>query len=353
MIPWTWDRILKAARKFEASDVHLIRGLNPAVRVGGQISFMEGEPLAAEQLEPLIYGLLNDLQKETFLRDWQLCFSRHWPEVGRFRASVYLNAGCPEAAIRLCETAVRTRDQLHLPEKIDEIARTSTGLVLITGPTGAGKTTTLNYMVDLINQERRAKIITIEDPIEYVHRHRRSIIVQQEVGTDVQSFRKALIHALRQNPDVLVVGEMRDLETMETALTAAETGHLVIATLHTPDVVQTVQRIYSVFPAEQQNHIVQQLANSLQAVLCQRLLPRAGGGGRTLATEFCVVTPAIRNRIRDMEAHHIYSELQVGAKRGMHTMDKCLLELYQRGEISYDVAVSNAREPDAIRQRSA
>jgi twitching motility protein PilT len=353
MIPWSWDRIFRAARKFEASDIHMIRGLCPAVRVGGSINFLEGEPLQPETLENLVLGMLNDVQKETLAKEWQLCFSRHWPEVGRFRASVYMNAGIPEAAIRLCETSVRTREELRLPEKIDEIARAATGLVLITGPTGAGKTTTLNYMVDLINQERRAKIITIEDPIEYVHKHRRSIIVQQEVGSDVLSFRKALIHALRQNPDVLVVGEMRDLETMETALTAAETGHLVIATLHTPDVVQTVQRIFSVFPGEQQNHVVQQLANSLQAVLCQRLLPRAGGGGRVLATEFCVITSGIRNRIRDMEAHHIYSEMQVGAKRGMHTMDKNLLELYQRGDITYDVAVSNAREPDTIRQRSA
>ena len=225
------------------------------------------------------------------------------------------------------------------------------GLVLVTGPTGVGKTTTLNFMVDSINRQRRAKIVTIEDPIEYVHENFRSIVIQQEVMTDVRSFRSALVHVLRQDPDVIVIGEMRDLETIETALIAAETGHLVFATLHTPDSVQTVQRIYSVFPAEQQNAITVQLANSLQAVVAQKLLPRADGKGRVLACEVCIATLAVRNRIRDRDVHLLYNEMQTGRKYQMQTMDSALMDLYQRGEISYDTAVSNAREPDFIRHK--
>ena len=205
--------------------------------------------------------------------DWQLCFSRHWEGVGRCRASVYLHAGVPEMSIRICESAVRERLELGLPPVVDELARLPNGLILVTGATGNGKTTTLNYLVDLINRSRRVKIVTIEDPVEYVHQNQRSIVVQQEVYTDVHSFSQALTHVLRQDPDVVVIGEMRDLETVATALTAAETGHLVLATLHTPDAVQTIQRIYSVFPHQQQNTVTYQLANTLQAVLAQRLIP--------------------------------------------------------------------------------
>jgi twitching motility protein PilT len=215
-----------------------------------------------------------------------------------------------------------------------------------------GKTTTLNYMVDFINQHRRTKIVTIEDPIEFVHENQRSIVVQQEVMTDVHSFRTALVHVLRQDPDVIVIGEMRNLETIETALMAAETGHLVLATLHTPDSVQTVQRIFSVFPADQQNSIVMQVANSLQAIISQKLLPRAEGNGQIMATEVCIATNAVRNHIRSREVHQIYNEMQTGRKHQMQTMDNALLDLYQKGEISYDTALSNAREPDHIRHKA-
>ena len=226
------------------------------------------------------------------------------------------------------------------------------GLILVTGATGNGKTTTLNYIVDLINHQRRAKIVTIEDPVEFVHHNHNSIIVQQEVFTDTPSFRLALSHVLRQDPDVVVIGEMRDLETVTTALTAAETGHLVLATLHTPDAVQTIQRIFSVFPHEQQNNIMFQLANVVQAILAQRLLPRSDGSGQILACEVCIATPAIRKRIREGEPHLIFSEMQMGRKHQMQTLDGALLDFYQRGEITYDTAVSNAREPDTIRQRA-
>jgi twitching motility protein PilT len=216
-----------------------------------------------------------------------------------------------------------------------------------------GKTTTLNFMVDVINREQRAKIVTIEDPVEFVHENKRSIVIQQEVYTDTPSFGKALTHVLRQDPDVIVIGEMREPETMGVALTAAETGHLVLATLHTPDAVQTVQRIYGVFPSEQQNSVRYQLANALQAVVAQSLLPRSDGNGQVMAIEILIATPAVRKHIREGNAHLIFSEIQLGRKLQMVTMDASLLELYQKGEIAYDVAVSNARQPDDIRRRMA
>ncbi|MGP0067803.1 MAG: type IV pilus twitching motility protein PilT [Isosphaeraceae bacterium] len=349
---WTLDKILNEARRSGASDVHLIHGISPAFRVNSEIRLIAGDALDEATLRVMIDGLMNEKQREVFAHEWQLCFSRHWEGVGRFRASVYLHAGIPEMAIRLCETVVRQRAELGLPPVIDDLARLPNGLILITGATGNGKTTTLNYLVDLINRSRRVKIVTIEDPVEYVHHNQSSIVVQQEVYTDVPSFRQALTHVLRQDPDVVVIGEMRDLETVATALTAAETGHLVIATLHTPDAVQTIQRIFSVFPHEQQNTITYQLANTIQAVLAQRLLPRADNKGLILASEVCIATPAVRKRIREGEPHLLFNDMQMGRKHQMQTLDASLLELYQRGEIGYDVAISNAREPESIRQRS-
>ena len=259
-----------------ASDIHLIRGLAPVVRINSDIHVSQGKPLDEATLNDLIDKLLLPKQREILQERLQLCFSRQWEGVGRFRASVYFHAGCPELSIRLCETVVRSAAELGLPPVVEELTRIPNGLILVTGPTGTGKTTTLNFMVDVINRNRRAKIVTIEDPVEFVHDNLRSIIVQQEVGTDVRNFREALIHVLRQDPDVIVVGEMRDLETIETALTAAETGHLVLATLHTPDTVQTIQRISSVFPADQQNAIVIQLA----AMFAGRVGPEAIAAGR-------------------------------------------------------------------------
>ena len=350
---WTLDKILCTARKMHATDVHLIHNIAPAVRVNGDIRLLEGEALTAELLQTMVKEVVKERHQKIFEEKWQLCFSMHWPSVGRFRASVYYHAGCVEMAIRLCETVVRGRDELRLPTVVDEWTRLANGLILITGPTGTGKTTTLNYMVDLINREQRTKIITIEDPVEFVHENQRSIVVQQEVYTDTPSFRDALIHVLRQDPDVIVIGEMRDPETMAVALTAAETGHLVLATLHTPDAVQTVQRIYGVFPSEQQNSIRYQLANSLQAVFAQNLLPRADGKGQILATEILVASMAVRKHIRDGNPHLLMNEIQMGKKMQMATMDASLLELYQRGEITYDVALSAAKSPEAFKKRNA
>src|SRR5271170_5703107 len=261
----TLDQILRGARELSASDIHLVRGVAPAFRVNGEIRIAKGEPLDDEHLNALLADLVDEKHRKIFEDKWQLCFSRQWPGIGRFRASIYYHAGVPEMAIRCSETRIRSRSDLHLPTILDELTRKPTGLILVTGPTGTGKTTTLNYMVDLINRERRCKIVTIEDPVEYSHENRNSIIIQQEVYTDTPSFSQALVHVLRQDPDVIVVGEMRDLDTIATALTAAETGHLVLATLHTPDAVQTIQRIYGVFPAEQQNNIRYQISNALQA----------------------------------------------------------------------------------------
>lgn len=349
---WTLEKILKAARRFMASDIHLIMNVAPVLRIGGEIRPIDGDALDASELSQMIYGMIDDKQREQLDRDWQLCFSKQFPEIGRFRISVYFRAGCPEMAIRLCESSVRSREDLRLPPVLEDLTRLSSGLILVTGQTGMGKTTTLNYMIDCINRTRRTKIVTIEDPIEFVHENARSIVIQQEVMTDVRSFRDALTHVLRQDPDVIVIGEMRNLETIETALTAAETGHLVLATLHTPDSVQTIQRIYSVFPAEHQNSIIAQISNSLQAVVAQKLLPRADGQGQVLATEVCIATNPVRNHIRSREAHQIYSEMQTGRKHRMQTMDSALLELYQQGEITYDTAISNAREPDQIKNRA-
>jgi twitching motility protein PilT len=349
---WSFERILKSARRLHASDIHLVCGVAPALRIGGEIRAVEGEPLDPVGLRMLFEELTDQRLRQQFADNRQLCFSKHWPGLGRFRISVYLHAGVPEMAIRLCESAVRQLEELGLPAVVEELTHLPNGLVLITGATGMGKTTTMNFMVDRINRERRAKIVTIEDPVEFVHENQRSIVVQQEVHTDTPSFRQALVHVLRQDPDVIIIGEMRDLETIETALTAAETGHLVIATLHTPDAVQTVQRIFSVFPSEQQNNITVQLANSLRAIIAQRLLPRADGRGRVLACEVCIATPAVRKHIREQEVHQLYQEVMTGRRHQMQSMDLALLELYQRAEITYDVCITNARDPDFIRNKT-
>ncbi|MBM4091410.1 MAG: PilT/PilU family type 4a pilus ATPase [Planctomycetes bacterium] len=349
---WTVERILRGARKLGASDVHLVHGIAPVARIHGEIQFIQGEPLDEPTLRKLLEEIVPAKQRAIFEDQWRLCFSRHFEGVGRCRTSVYYHGGVPEMAIRLCETVIRPAAELGLPPVIDELTRVPTGLIIVTGPTGVGKTTTLNYMIDVINQNRRVKIVTIEDPVEFVHENNHSIVIQQEVQTDVKSFREALIHVLRQDPDVVVIGEMRDLETIETALTAAETGHLVLATLHTPDAVQTLQRVYSVFPAEQQNAIIVQLSSVLRAVVAQKLLPRADGTGRVLACEVLVATAAVRTHLRESKEHLCYNEMQTGRKHQMQTMDNALLELYQRGEISYDIAITHARDPNHFRHRT-
>ena len=342
------DRLLSAASECEASDLHLVAGVPPAYRVNGEIILSDGEALTEEQVTELTESLLNDQQKKKLEQDWELCVSKHLGAVGRVRATFYRRNGHPELSMRFCGHHIASREELGLPEKLDDLARRPNGLVLITGATGAGKTTTLNYLVDLINGERRCKIVTIEDPIEFVHDNKRAIVVQQEVLTDVRSFNRALIHVLRQDPDVIVVGEMRDHEAIATALTAAETGHLVLATMHSPSVAHAMERIIGVFEGNAQRQIVLQLANALQGIIAQDLLPATDRTRRVLAYELLIVNSAIRNMIRENQAHQLENAIQMGRKEGMVLMDNCLYDLYCKCLISYDSAISRARNPDRI-----
>ncbi len=347
------DRLLVGAAEFDASDLHLIAGVPPAYRVNGEIIMAEEDSLTPEVLQEMADQLLNEQQTKKFEQEWELCISMLHSRGGRVRATFYRRNGHPEMSFRFCGVTTQTREELGLPEKLDDLARRPNGLVLITGPTGAGKTTTLNYMLDLINNERRCKIVTIEDPIEFVHENKRAIVVQQEVLTDVRSFNRALIHVLRQDPDVIVVGEMRDLEAISTALTAAETGHLVLATMHSPNVTHALERIIGVFDDNAQRQIIMQLSNSLQGILSQDLLPAADRTRRVMAYELVIANGAVRNHIRECQLHQLENTIQTGKKEGMMLMDNCLYDLYCKCLITYDTAVSRARHPDRIlRQHS-
>ncbi len=342
------DRLLAAAKDFDASDLHLVSGVPPAFRVNGEIIIADEDVLTEEQITAMSDGLLNEHQRLKFEQEWELCISLLHSEAGRVRVTFYKRNGHPELSLRFCGERVSTREELGLPDRIDELARRPNGLVLITGPTGAGKTTTLNYLVDLINSERRCKIVTIEDPIEFVHANKRAIVVQQEVLTDVRSFNRALIHVLRQDPDVIVVGEMRDHEAIATALTAAETGHLVLATMHSPNVSHALERMIGVFDGNAQRQIVLQLSNALQGIIAQDLLPAADRTRRVLAYELLVANGAVRNLIRENQLHQLENTIQTGRKDGMVLMDNCLYDLYCKCLVTYDTAVSRARHPDRI-----
>ena len=340
--------LLAEAVEEHASDLHLVVGVPPAFRIYGEIVLTQHPALRPDDCKETVYGMLTDSQREQFEKELQVGFSFFVPDLGRFRVNVYHEKGFVEAAIRVGMMEIKSPDELGLPPIVSELARKPNGLLLITGPTGVGKTTTLNSLIDLINRERRAKIITIEDPVEYVHNHKKSIIVQQEVYSDTHSFAKALFHALRQDPDIIGVGEMRDLETMSTALTAAETGHLVIATLHTIDASQTIDRIIDVFPGAQQPQIIAQLASCLVGVVSQQLLTKADKQGLALCCEILVANLAVRNLIREHKTEKIYSTIQTGFKDQMQTMDRGLRDLYQAGFISYDEALTHARDPQFI-----
>jgi twitching motility protein PilT len=344
----TLNRLLSAVNDFDASDLHLVAGVPPAFRVNGEIIIADEDALTEAEITDMADGLMNEPQRKKFEQEWELCISILHSVAGRVRATFYRRNNHPELSFRFCGEKVATRAELGLPEKLDELARKPNGLVLITGPTGAGKTTTLNYLVDLINSERRCKIVTIEDPIEFVHENKRAIVVQQEVLTDVRSFNRALIHVLRQDPDVIVVGEMRDHEAIATALTAAETGHLVLATMHSPNVSHALERIIGVFEGSAQKQIVMQLSNALQGIIAQDLLPSADRTRRVLAYELLVATGAVRNLIRENQLHHLENIIQTGRKDGMVLMDNCLYDLYCKCAITYDTAISRARHPDQI-----
>ena len=332
-----------------ASDLHLTDGEPPLLRVDGALKRTDKPVLDRDELKRLIYSVLTDMQKAEFEKELELDFSLALPDLDRFRVNVHMQKGSVEAALRRVPIEIPQLDSLRLPPIIETLARKPNGLVLVTGPTGVGKTTTLAAMVDLINRERQALIMMIEDPIEFIHKNKKSIVKQREVFSDTKSFSNALRHALREDPNVIVVGEMRDLETISTALTAAETGHLVLATLHTPNAPQTIQRIIDVFPSTQQTQIKLQLADCIQAVVSQLLLPHISGKGRVIATEIMVATAGIRNLIREQEIEQIPTLMQTGAQFGMRTMDKSLKELVKEGLVSLEAALEKVKHPDEFR----
>lgn len=333
-----------------ASDLHFTENEPPILRIDGKLHRTEAAALNKQDLKMMIYAILTSQQKVMFEKDLELDFSFALPGLDRFRVNIHMQKGSVEAAFRRVPLEIPTIEGLGLPPIIAELARRPNGLVLVTGPTGMGKTTTLATMVNLINNERECLILCIEDPIEFVYTNKKSIIKQREVYSDTHSFADSLRHALRQDPNVIVVGEMRDLETISTALTAAETGHLVLATLHTPDAPQTIERIIDVFPPYQQPQVKLQLANCLQGVVSQLLLSHASGKGRVLATEVMIATSGIRNLIREQEIEQIPTLMQTGAQYGMHTMDKSLKELTQNGTISIDVALSKVKNVEEFKQ---
>ncbi len=338
--------LFELAFEHHASDIHLTEHTPPVLRIHGDLMPTALSPLTRADTKRLIYSLLTDRQKAQFERDLELDLSIDVQDVGRFRINVHLQRGSVEAAFRLVPMRIRSLEELGLPRVVGEFARKPNGLVLVTGPTGVGKTATLAAMVDQINHERRQHIVIIEDPIEYLHQNHLSIIKQREVYSDTKSFANALVRALRQDPDVIVVGEMRDLETISTALTAAETGHLVLTTLHTPDAAQTIDRILDVFPPHQQEQVKIQLASCLQGVVSQQLLPRIDGMGRVVAYEIMVATAAVRNLIREHATEQILTTLQTGAQYGMCTMDSTLRALYDRKLISLNTAISQVKNPE-------
>ncbi len=343
------DLLLLCIEK-KASDLHLTTKEPPILRIDGKLYRMGNDSLSSEQLKRMIYSILNNPQKEMFERNLELDFSLALPDMDRFRANIHIQKGSVEAAFRRVPLIIPSIKELGLPPVVVDLARRPNGLVLVTGPTGMGKTTTLAAMIDLINSERECLVICIEDPIEFIHTNRKSIVKQREVYSDTHSFAEALRHALRQDPNVIVVGEMRDLETISTALTAAETGHLVLATLHTPDAPQTIERIIDVFPPFQQQQVRLQLSTSIQGVVSQLLVPGSASGGRILATEIMIATSAVRNLIREQEIEQIPTMMQTGGQYGMRTMDKSLKELFQQGLITLDTAMSKVHSPDEFLQ---
>jgi twitching motility protein PilT len=343
------DDLLERMVARSASDLHLTVGAEPTVRVMGQLERMEEfGRLSPEDTQRLLYRMMSTEQQKHLEIKRQLDMSHSIPGLARFRVNIYFQRESLGAAFRMIPTELKTLEQLGVPTALEELANKPRGLVLVTGPTGSGKSTTLAAMIDLINRTRQDHIMTIEDPIEFLHRHKRCIVNQREIGPDAISFAEALRGALRQDPDVILLGEMRDLETITTALTAAETGHLVFATLHTQDAPSTVDRLIDVFPGAQQEQVRVQIAATLQGVVTQTLLPRADGSGRIPAVEILFPDDAVRNLIRQGKVEQIYSIMQTGTKRGMQTLEQALADFVVRGLVSEEIALNRSSRPEQL-----
>ncbi|MFP4380913.1 MAG: type IV pilus twitching motility protein PilT [Candidatus Sumerlaeia bacterium] len=347
--PYTMTQLLHLMVESEASDLHIATGRPPVLRVHGNITDVDGPRLSPAWTQKLIYSILSDVQKRDFEENWELDFSLGIAKLSRFRVNVHMQRGTVAAAFRAIPTNIKSFEELRLPRQVlERMCQRPTGFVLVTGPTGSGKSTTLAAMIDHINASVDKHIITVEDPIEFLHQHKRCLVEQREVAQDTRSFSDALKYALRQDPDILLIGEMRDVETISAALTAAETGHLVFSTLHTPDVVQTCDRVIDVFPPHQQEQIRVQLAGVLEGVLCQKLLPSVYGG-REIALEILIANDAVRNQIREKLTPQLYTTMQANLRNGMITMDRSLLDLFNAGRITRDDALKAAKKPDEIK----
>ncbi len=346
----TLPELLALMLEKEASDLHITVGTSPQIRIdGGLFPLTAFPPLTPVETKQLCYSVLTEVQKKKFEEENELDLSFGIKDLSRFRANMFMQRGAVSGAFRTIPYNIRSIHELGLPPIVEELTKKPRGLVLVTGPTGSGKTTTLASIIDEINQTRSEHIMTIEDPIEYVHLHKKCIVNQREVGADTKDFKNALRYILRQDPDIVLIGEMRDLETIESALTIAETGHLAFATLHTNSCVQTINRIIDVFPPFQQPQVRAQLSLVLEGVVSQILLPHQNGKGRALALEVMVPNPAIRNLIREEKVHQIYSQMQMGqCKSGNQTMNQALLELYQKRIVSYDMAILRSSDPEEL-----
>jgi twitching motility protein PilT len=342
--------ILLEVIEHKASDLHLTAGCPPMVRKKGKLSALDYPVLTSQDTREIVYSILNNEQRKRLENDWQIDLSYSVPNKARFRVNAFFQRASIGAVMRTIPTEIPALGDLGLPPVLEDLTRKPRGFVLVTGPTGSGKSTTLAAMIDLINQERQEHILTIEDPIEFLHRHKSCVVNQRELGTDASSFAAGLKAALRQDPDVILVGEMRDLETMATALTAAETGHLVFATLHTQDTASTVDRIVDAFPPAQQHQVRVQLSMALQGVVTQQLLPTPDGKNRVCATEVLVPTPGVRNLIREGKTHQLYSALQTGASHGMQTMDASLVDLVRHGKITEQLAERRSSTPGELKR---
>jgi len=338
--------LLEIAAGRGASDLHIAAGLPPLIRVDGRLLPLDYEPLTPNECQRIVYDILTDRQIGVFEDSHELDLSYGLPNLGRYRVNVYMQRSAVGAALRLIPTEIPSIEELALPPIVHELADRASGLVLVTGPTGCGKSTTLANMIDHVNRTRDCHVMTIEDPIEYLHRHRKAMINQRELGSDTYAFPDALRAVLREDPDVVLVGEMRDLETINAALTIAETGHLVLATLHTRNAPQAVDRIIDVFPPHQQEQIRVLLANTLEAIVAQQLLPRYGTKGRVPSLEILVVNAAVRNLVRECKTHQIYSLMDTSGEQGMQTMDKALASLVRRGLVSREEGALRALDMD-------